>query len=75
VIWLRRQLAEADNRPVSEPVSELFDAELAQRVREFQRRHGLQADGLAGPDTLLILTSLAPAPDTPRLVPAGLGQV
>lgn len=74
VVWLRRQLAETDDRPLSEPVSELFDAELAQRVREFQRRHGLHVDGLAGPDTLLILTSVAPAPDTPRLVPAS-GQV
>lgn len=67
VLWLRRQLALAEDQPPAAAVSEVFDAELEQRVRQFQQRHGLTVDGLVGARTLLVLSSLVPEPDTPLL--------
>jgi general secretion pathway protein A len=67
VLWLRQRLALATGDPLSEPVSEVFDAALAAQVRDFQRARGLQPDGLAGPRTLVLLNGLAPEPDTPML--------
>jgi len=67
VLWLRQRLALATGQPLSEPLSELFDAALTEQVRDFQRERGLQPDGLAGPRTLVLLNGLAPEPDTPML--------
>jgi murein L,D-transpeptidase YcbB/YkuD len=41
--------ANADVEPAPSP--DLFDAPLAEAVRGFQRRHGLEDDGIAGPAT------------------------
>jgi general secretion pathway protein A len=65
VRWLRARLALAAGQPVPDPLSEVFDAALAEQVRAFQREHGLQPDGLAGPRTLALLNKLAPESDTP----------
>ncbi|MDZ7621619.1 MAG: AAA family ATPase [Candidatus Competibacteraceae bacterium] len=67
VRWLRQRLAVATGQTLSEPLPELFDAALAEQVRDFQRERGLQPDGLAGPRTLALLSGLAPEPDTPVL--------
>ncbi|MFO7640291.1 MAG: AAA family ATPase [Candidatus Competibacteraceae bacterium] len=67
VLWLRQRLALGTGEPLSEPVSEVFDAALAAQVRDFQRARGLQPDGLAGPRTLVLLNGLASEPDTPVL--------
>lgn len=52
VIWLRASLESlADARiPAAEP--DLFDSALADAVRDFQRAHGLPADGRVGDPTL-----------------------
>lgn len=52
VAALRRRLAASDDYrgPVEGPL--LFDAELAESLRAFQRRHGLSVDGALGPATL-----------------------
>ena len=66
VLWLRRSLAElhgddADN------TSDYFDAELEGKVRDFQRQHRLQVDGLAGEQTQIIINSQLALDSTPRL--------
>lgn len=70
VRWLRTRLALAAGQPVPDPLSEVFDAALAEQVRAFQRDHGLQPDGLAGPRTLALLNNLAPAANAPAPPPS-----
>ena len=65
VRWLRARLALAAGQPVPDPLPEVFDAELAEQVRAFQRDHGLQPDGLVGPRTLALLNNLVPEPNHP----------
>ncbi len=66
VRWLRQQLARVDG-DYHTTSSTRFDAELERQVRRFQERHGLSVDGLVGTQTLLVLTGLAPEPNTPTL--------
>ena len=47
--------------------SDFFDAELEQRVVAFQRQHRLDADGLAGQKTQIIINSLLAQDGVPRL--------
>jgi len=49
------------------PESDVFDAELGQLVREFQRAHRLAVDGVAGVQTLVVLNSATAEPHTPVL--------
>lgn len=57
VNWLAEQFARLDGQqnPISEGV---YSALLAERVKIFQRSHGLIADGLAGRNTLLKLNEV-----------------
>jgi general secretion pathway protein A len=69
VTWLRQSLAElsGDESAAGGGQSDYFDATLETHVREFQRRHRLDVDGLAGERTQIIINSaLARAPE-PRL--------
>ncbi|OGP60813.1 MAG: hypothetical protein A2V65_06455 [Deltaproteobacteria bacterium RBG_13_49_15] len=53
VIMLRKRLKISEDFP--EPIPEepsFFDAKLEQALKRFQRRHGLEADGVAGKNTL-----------------------
>lgn len=64
VAALRARLAEAAASDAAEPLAatagpDLFDAPLAEAVRGFQRRHGLEDDGIAGPATLAELNQRA----------------
>lgn len=64
VAALRRRLATEGDLPpaagtpaspatvVPEPDAELFDQDVLHAVRRFQRRHGLEPDGIVGPRTL-----------------------
>jgi general secretion pathway protein A len=68
VVWLRESLSAIDDRYRAEPIdSDEFDAMLEQRVRDFQRDHRLDVDGLVGRQTQIIINSLLAADDTPRL--------
>ncbi len=69
VLWLRRSLAELGNSEGSAPSADAdyFDEELEAEVREFQRRHRLQVDGLAGEQTQIIINSALAEGGTPRL--------
>jgi general secretion pathway protein A len=75
VAWLRNSLAAIDGRYASTDVqSEVFDAELEQLVRSFQRDHRLEVDGLAGQQTQIIINSLLAVEGTPRLSTPRLAQ-
>lgn len=67
VIWLRRQLALAEGVPAPESPSRTYDAPLAQRVRSFQRDHGLVPDAIVGQETLIQLINASEQPGVPRL--------
>jgi peptidoglycan hydrolase-like protein with peptidoglycan-binding domain len=62
---LRARLAASGD--LAEPAGAAFDRRLGAAVRRFQARHGLRADGLAGPRTLAALpTSAGRWPPRPR---------
>lgn len=65
--WLQRALARADGQREGAMV---FDLALTQRLRNFQKLRGLQADGIAGPRTLIHLNTLIGERDFPLLVAA-----
>ena len=54
---LDRQLAQLDGTPVAAVNTTRLDDALKERVRDFQRAHGLQADGLPGPMTFMQIES------------------
>lgn len=60
VIELRKRLAVTRDLPLEGTNASLFfDKELEQAVLNFQRRHGLKADGVVGPSTLSALNVTA----------------
>lgn len=65
---LRESLERLRGVKLSEPESDLFDAQLGQLVRDFQRTHRLQVDGIAGLQTLVVLNSATAEPHTPVLL-------
>ena len=65
VEWLAQQLGVA-----ASPGPRRFDPALQEALRAFQARHGLEADGLAGPLTLMQMNREAGI-DEPRLAAAG----
>jgi general secretion pathway protein A len=68
VRWLRQSLAALDSnyRP-QDAESDFFDEGLRQQLMSFQRQHRLEADGLAGQKTQIIINSLLALDGTPRL--------
>lgn len=67
VRWLRQLLSEVEGLAFEATDSGRFDAELAQAVRRFQTQAGLNADGIAGPRTLIRLHNAVNMPGPPRL--------
>jgi general secretion pathway protein A len=68
VRWLRQSLAALGG--ISDPDSvgsDVYDAELEQQVMAFQRQHRLEADGLAGQKTQIMINTLLALDDRPRL--------
>ena len=64
VAWLADALARAAGVPPPAD-ADAFDAALATRVRALQRRFGIRADAVVGPETLFALSALEP--DGPHL--------
>jgi general secretion pathway protein A len=64
VTWLTKNLLAAGVESVA--VQNAYDADVVTAVREFQRNHGLVADGVAGRQTLIQLNS-ANDKSVPRL--------
>ena len=67
VQWLRTLFARLDGLEVETGKAASFDAELAERVKDFQRRRGLNAAGIVGPETLIHLSTVIRDPEMPTL--------
>jgi general secretion pathway protein A len=67
VVWLRDALTRAGFVRASAAVSDVFDGEIETVVREFQRRHQLQDDGIVGALTLVHLSNYAGNTSAPVL--------
>jgi len=75
VLWLRQSLAAIDDRYRTVAIdSDVFDRDLQQQVRAFQRDHRLDVDGLAGHQTQIIINTLLAPDSTPRLTMPRLAQ-
>jgi general secretion pathway protein A len=70
VRWLRESLARIQGKPVEPMDSDLFDENLAGRIREYQRDRGLPVDGMAGHATQVAISSELGGGDMPRLAQA-----
>ena len=71
VAWLRTGLARAAGSDAPVRPSDLFDAALAREVEEFQRRHHLAVDGIAGTQTQVLVDALTGTGDAPTLHAGG----
>ena len=69
VRWLRRLLEQAPGLDFKDDGTSRFDRQVESAVRRFQTQSGLEVDGLAGPRTLIRLTSLVDMPGLPKLRP------
>jgi general secretion pathway protein A len=67
VRWLRESLEQLHGAHGAAPVSDVYDAELAGLVKDFQRQHQLTVDGVAGVQTQIALASAVAGPDAPLL--------
>jgi len=67
VAWVRDALAHYGLPRTQSPRSSRFDAELEQQVREFQRRHQLEDDGVVGKMTLIYLRTYDSNAQSPQL--------
>ncbi len=64
--WLTASLDLAAGVASGQPPAERFGPGLSDQVKQFQLRHGVHPDGIAGPQTLILLTN-ALAASGPRL--------
>ncbi|MEO8444132.1 MAG: AAA family ATPase [Gammaproteobacteria bacterium] len=67
VLWLRASLARIQGKPVEPMDSDLFDENLASRIRDYQRERRLPVDGMAGHATQVAMSSDLGGTDMPRL--------
>jgi general secretion pathway protein A len=67
VRWLRESLQHVRGERGDGPVSDVFDSDLANLVRDFQRQHRLTVDGIAGVQTQIALASAVAGSDAPLL--------
>jgi general secretion pathway protein A len=70
VRWLRESLARIQGQPVEPMDSDLFDENLAGRIRDYQRDRRLPVDGMAGHATQVAISSDLGGGDMPRLAQA-----
>ncbi len=67
VRWLRESLQHVRGQHSDGPVSDVFDTDLTNLVRDFQRQHRLTVDGIAGVQTQIALASAVAGSDAPLL--------
>ena len=68
VTWLREQLQKIEGVSALSEKPMYFDSVLEERVRIFQRRYGLDEDGVVGLQTLIYLNNLAADENVPSLL-------
>jgi general secretion pathway protein A len=67
VRWLRTSLNSVQGLPNDANASDYYDEELVRMVEDFQRRHRLSVDGIAGVQTQIVLDTLNNPPGAPLL--------
>jgi general secretion pathway protein A len=67
VRWLRDNLRAAQGLPEARPASDFYDEELTRLVQDFQRTHRLNADGVAGVQTQIVLDTVLNPAGSPTL--------
>jgi general secretion pathway protein A len=67
VRWLRQSLQRVTGAPPDFAASDVFDAQLSELVKDFQKRNQLTVDGIAGVQTQIVLASAVATPDSPVL--------
>lgn len=67
VRWLRESLQQVRGQHSDGPVSDVFDEELVNLVKDFQRQHRLTVDGIAGVQTQIALASAVAGSTAPLL--------
>jgi general secretion pathway protein A len=69
VRWLRRALhnAQGKKETAAEPSNDYYDEDLTRMVEDFQRRHRLEVDGVAGVQTQIVLDTLSNPVGAPLL--------
>ena len=75
VLWVRDALTRAGFAPASAVAGDVFDGEIEIAVREFQRRHQLQDDGIVGTMTLVHLSNYAGNVSAPVLAAVPQAEV
>jgi len=69
VRWLRRSLNALQGAASDPEHGDVYDEELAIAVQNFQREHRLNADGIAGVQTQVVLDTALAEPGSPLLLP------
>jgi general secretion pathway protein A len=67
VRWLRDNLRAAQGLPEVRPASDYYDEDLTRLVQDFQRTHRLNADGVAGVQTQIVLDTVLNPSGSPTL--------
>ena len=67
VRWLRDNLRAAQGLPEARPANDRYDDELTRLVQDFQRTHRLNADGVAGVQTQIVLDTVLNPSGSPTL--------
>jgi general secretion pathway protein A len=67
VRWLRENMRAAQGLPEARPASDFYDEDLTRLVQEFQRTHRLNADGVAGVQTQIVLDTVLNPAGSPTL--------
>ncbi len=70
VLWLRHQLDQIEGKKQAEYSADnlKFNADLTQRVKEFQLDRGIKADGIVGRETFIELVNVNEASQVPKLL-------
>lgn len=67
VRWLRDTLGKIGGQPLASASPTIYDGELEQHVRAYQRSHQLTVDGIVGARTQIAMLAELDLPDTPSL--------
>ena len=75
VLWLRHQLDQIEGKVPAQYSTEnlQYDDQLAERVTAFQKRQGIEADGIVGRDTFIALANVSASSSAPKLIQLNQG--
>lgn len=75
VLWLRHQLDEIEGNQQAEYSADnlKFNADLVARVKQFQTKRGIKADGIVGRETFIELVNVSETVTVPKLLVSNKG--